>query len=52
MIINEEKFYTEETTDEVLTEAIKKLISSSTRAKLASKKSRQIMLEKYGNNES
>jgi len=48
LIIETEKFYTEETTDEVLTEAMKKLISSNTRAKLSSRKSRQLMLEKYG----
>jgi hypothetical protein len=48
LIINEQKFFTDETTDEVLTEAIKKLIPNETKAKLSSKKNRQLMLEKYG----
>lgn len=50
LVINEQKFYTEENTDEVLTEAIKKLIPNEIKAKLSSKKNRQLMLEKYGNN--
>lgn len=49
MLINEQQLYTEETTDEVLTEAIKKLIPNSTKSKLSSRKNRQLMLEKYGN---
>lgn len=49
MIINEQNLYTEEATDEVLTEAIKKLIPAATKAKLSSRKNRQLMLEKYGN---
>ncbi len=48
MLINEQQFYTDETTDDVLTEAIKKLIPNSTKAKLSSRKNRQLMLEKYG----
>ena len=50
VIINEEKFRTDETTDIVLTEAIRTLISPATRAKLSSRKNRQLMLEKYGKN--
>ncbi|HQF36482.1 MAG TPA: hypothetical protein PLL26_02465 [Candidatus Dojkabacteria bacterium] len=49
MIINEQQLYTEETTDEVLTEAIKRLIPNKTKAKLSSRKNRQLMLEKFGN---
>jgi len=50
MLITEEKnFYTEESTDEVLTEAIKKLIPNSVKAKLSSRKNRHLLLEKYGN---
>ena len=48
--INEQLFHTDDGTDEVLTEAIKKLIPASLRAKLSSRKSRQLMLEKYGKN--
>ncbi len=48
MITEESQFYTEETTDEVLTEAIKKLIPDTTKVKLSSRKNRQLMLEKYG----
>jgi hypothetical protein len=46
--MNEKSFNTEESTDEVLTEAIKKLIPNETKTKLSSKKNRQLMLEKYG----
>lgn len=49
MLINECQLYTEESTDEVLTEIIKKLIPNGTKTKLSSRKSRQLMLEKYGN---
>jgi len=48
MIVNEQKFYTETSSDEVLTEAIKKLIPDNIKLKLSSKKNRQLMLEKYG----
>lgn len=48
LLINEQQFYTEEATDEVLTEVIKKLIPNKTKQKLSSKKNRQLMLEKYG----
>lgn len=48
MMIEESQFYTEELTDEVLTEAIKKLIPSTVKSKLSSRKNRQIMLEKFG----
>ena len=48
LLINEQQFFTEEATDEVLTEVIKKLIPNKTKAKLSSKKNRQLMLEKYG----
>ena len=48
MLVNEQQFYTEESTDEVLTEAIKKLIPNKTKAKLSSRKNRQLMLEKHG----
>jgi hypothetical protein len=48
LLINEQQFFTEEATDEVLTEVIKKIIPNKTKAKLSSKKNRQLMLEKYG----
>jgi len=38
LLINEQQFYTEEATDEVLTEVIKKLIPNKTKQKLSSKK--------------
>jgi hypothetical protein len=47
-LVNEKQFHTEESTDEVLTEVIKKLISNKTRIKLSSRKNRQLMLEKHG----
>jgi hypothetical protein len=46
--IKEQQFYTEITTDEVLTEVIKKLIPNTIKVKLSSRKNRQLMLEKYG----
>ncbi len=46
--IEENLLYTDEGTDEVLTEAIKRVISPSVKAKLSSRKNRQAMLEKYG----
>jgi len=48
LLINEQHFFTEESTDEVLTEVIKKIIPNKTKTKLSSKKNRQLMLEKYG----
>lgn len=48
MLINEEQFYTEQSADEVLTEAIKKLIPTQIKTKLSSKKNRQLMLDKFG----
>ena len=48
LLINEQQFHTEETTDEVLTEVIKKLIPNKIKVKLSSKKNRNLMLEKYG----
>ena len=48
MLINEQKFYTDESTDVILTEVIRKLIPETTRAKLSSRKNRQLMLEKFG----
>lgn len=48
MLISEEQFYTEETSDEVITEIIKKLIPKTIKTKLSSRKNRQLMLEKYG----
>jgi hypothetical protein len=48
LIINENYFYTEETTDEVLTEIIKTLIHSKLRSQISSKKNRQLLLEKHG----
>lgn len=46
--INEEQFFTEQSSDEVLTEIIKKIIPTKTKIKLASKKNRQQMLENFG----
>ena len=48
MLVNDQQFNTEKTTDEVLTEAIKKLIPNTVKAKLSSRKNRQLMFEKYG----
>lgn len=48
MLVNEQQFHSPETADEVLTEAIKKLIPNKVKSKLSSKKNRQLMLEKYG----
>ncbi|MCK9439482.1 MAG: hypothetical protein WC188_03975 [Candidatus Caldatribacteriota bacterium] len=50
MLINEEQLYDNDDVDNVLTEAIKTLIPTSLKKKLASKKNRQLMLEKYGDN--
>ena len=48
LIIKGQDFYTDERTDDVLTEAIKKLIPNTTKVKLSSRKNRQLMLEKFG----
>lgn len=48
LTVTEQQFYSEKTTDEVLTEAIKKLIPSTVKLKLSSRKNRQLMLEKFG----
>ncbi|MDD4081805.1 MAG: hypothetical protein PHD05_00325 [Sphaerochaetaceae bacterium] len=48
MLIDEKKLYHSDTADEVLTEAVKTLIPENVKIKLSSKKNRQIMLEKFG----
>lgn len=47
-LINEQQFYTEEVTDEVITEVVKRIIPHNIKVKLSSKKNRNLMLEKYG----
>jgi len=48
LTVTEQQFHTDEATDEVLTEAIKKLIPNSVKTKLSTRKNRQLMLEKFG----
>lgn len=48
IIVESKDLYTEETTDVVLAEIMKKLIPTKIRAKLSSKKDRHSMIEKFG----
>jgi len=48
MLINEQLLYDNKTADEILTEIVKTLIPKKIKVKLSSKKNRQLMLEKFG----